>query len=158
MNVPLTLRPARLEEIVEECLGDAAAALAHKSLSVTRQIAEGLQEYPLDRALLREAIGILIIEAINGSDPVARLRVTIKSNQNALMLSVKTSGHGFNEVEREILFTGEPAAGTLARVRAIVVAHGGATWANGAAGLGTTYYISLPAIPGTAAAGASARS
>lgn len=148
MKVAPAPRPVRLDEIVEECLRDAAPALAHKSLSVTRQIAEGLTEYALDRALMKEAIGILIAEAIQGSDPVARLRVTIKSNQNALMLSVKASGHGFNEVEREILFTGEPSAGTLARVRAIVVAHGGATWANGEAGRGTTYYISLPARSG----------
>jgi K+-sensing histidine kinase KdpD len=145
MNVAVSPRPSRLDDIVEECLRDAASALAHKSLSVTRQIAEGLPDYPLDRTLMKEAVAILIGEAIGGSDPVARLRVTIKSNQNALMLSVKASGHGFNEVEREILFTGEPAAGTLARVRAIVVAHGGATWANGEAGRGTTYYISLPA-------------
>ena len=146
MNVAVSPRPSRLDDIVEECLRDAAAALAHKSLSVTRQIAEGLPEYPLDRVLMKEAVATLIGEAIEGSDPVARLRVTIKSNQNALMLSVKASGHGFNEVEREILFTGEPNAGTLARVRAIVVAHGGATWANGEAGRGTTYYISLPAL------------
>src|SRR5262245_39254669 len=108
MKVSPAPHPAHLDEIVEECLRDAEAALAHKSLSVTRQIAEGLPEYALDRALMKEAVGILIAEAIHGSDPVARLRVTIKSNQNALMLSVKTSGHGFNEVEREILFTGEP--------------------------------------------------
>ena len=98
----------------------------------------------MDRVLIKEALDCLIREAISRAAATSRLRVTIKSNRNALMFAVKAPGSGLTEPQREGLFTGEPRPGTLARARAIVVAHGGVAWANGLPGKGITYYLSLP--------------
>jgi len=147
MSIPLHLAPVRLDTVVEECLDEAAPALAARSLAVTRQIGSGLGESLMDRALVKEAVACLLAEAIRSVETGGRLRVTVKANRSAAMLAVKAPGEGLTEVQREILFTGEAKPGTLARARAIVTAHGGMAWANGRPARGATYYVTLPARP-----------
>lgn len=144
MSLTLSPTPQRLDVLVEECLKGKGPDLAARSLSVTHQIAARIPEQAMDRALMTEAIGCLLAEAIRAATPSGRLRVTVKANRNALMLAVKAPGPGMGQVQREILFTGEARPGTLARARAIVSAHGGVTWANAMPGRGATYYITLP--------------
>jgi K+-sensing histidine kinase KdpD len=137
--------PEHLDQIVEECLREAGQAGKEGGpLPVIRQLAPGLPAYPLDRALIKEAVSCLLSEAIAHLGPKARLRVTVKANRNALMLAVKAPGVGLTTDERESLFAGEPSFGTLARARSIITTHHGVVWANGLPGKGITYYVSLP--------------
>lgn len=136
--------PERLDRLVEECLAEAQPGLSRKSLSVVRQIADGIPESPMDRLLMKEAVAGLIAEAIRSSEPSGRLRVTVKSNRDALMFAVKSRGPGMTGRQREALFTGGSGHGGLARARGILTAHGGMAWANGRPGRGTTFYISFP--------------
>ena len=144
MVIALKRRPEHLDRIVGECLDEAAAALAARGVAVKRHIDAGIPDYPLDRALFKEAVGILIAEAIRVVKPVRGLRVTVKGGRNALMVAVKAPGPGLDDERRETLFAGDPAPGTLARARAIIASHEGVMWANGIAGLGITFYITLP--------------
>lgn len=140
----LNRTPERLDGLVEECLKEPTLRLKTAGRSLTRQIAPAIPEYPMDRVLIKEALGCLVREAFSRAAPNARLRVTVKANRNALMFAVKAPGPGLKADQREGLFGGEPHAGTLARARVIITAHGGVTWANGLAGKGITYYFSLP--------------
>jgi len=143
-SVAIEPRPERVEALVAECLAERAADPARATRPITSQLAPGLPEHPVDRLLMKEAIAGLLDEATRRAAPSTRLRVTLKANRNALMFAVKSPGPGLSDAEREDLFGGEPREGTLARVRAIVGAHGGVAWANGIAGKGITYYFSLP--------------
>ncbi len=144
VTIEVQERPERLDALVEECLREAARPLAERSLSVTHQIGVDLPDHPMDRPLMKEAIHCLLGEAIRSAARGARLRITVKANRSALMLSVKAPGPGLSAVQREILFTGDARPGTLARARAIVDAHGGVAWANGLPGRGATFYVTLP--------------
>ena len=144
MEMTVHRKPERLDSLLEECLREAGNDMAERSLAVTHQVGGEIPDYPLDRGLIKEAVRCLLTKAIRATRDSGRLRVTLKSNQNAVMLAVKAPGQGLTDVQREILFTGDPDPGTLARVRSIVSAHGGVTWANSMPGKGITYYLSLP--------------
>ena len=104
-------------------------------------------EYPLDRGLVTEAVAILLRAAAQRVQPGRGIRVTLRANRNALMFALKAPGEGVSDAQREALFGGEPKPGTLARARQCIKAHGGVVWANGIAGLGITYYFTLPTRP-----------
>ena len=144
----LKREPERLDNLVDECLEaclrDRAKDLTRTLPGITRHISPGIPEYSMDRDLIKEALASLIREAATRLAPPARLRVTVKANRNALMFAVKAPGAGLDEARREKLFAGEPVAGSLARVRLIIAAHGGVAWTNGLPGKGITYYFSLP--------------
>ncbi|HEY3176593.1 MAG TPA: hypothetical protein VGK94_12630 [Candidatus Polarisedimenticolia bacterium] len=144
MVIPLVRRPERLDRIVGECLDEAATDLAARRVAVRRQIDPEIPDYPIDRALFKEAIAIMMGEAIGVVNPARGLRVTVKAGRNALMIAVKAPGPGVDDARREALFTGDPDPGTLARARAIIASHEGVIWANGISGLGITYYVTLP--------------
>ncbi|HZI94591.1 MAG TPA: hypothetical protein VFE84_10140 [Patescibacteria group bacterium] len=158
-TLPLSRKPERLDQLVDECLqerrneslrsSDGERAAGQPEFA--RQIAADIPEFPMDRGLIKEALACLIREAAARVAPEARLRVTVKANRNALMFAVKAPGPGLAGPQRDKAFSGEPAAGTLARARLIIAAHGGVAWANGLPGKGITYYFSLP-IPRSAVA------
>jgi len=135
----------RLDEIVDDCLATAAAALAARNVGINRQYDRDLPEYPLDRSLVTEAVAILLRAAVQRVQPGRGIRITLRANRNALMFALKAPGDGVADAEREALFGGEPKPGTLARARDCIKTHGGVIWANGIAGLGITYYFTLPA-------------
>jgi len=144
MSSGVPLAPQRLDRIVDEVLSSAAPALAASQVGINRQYDPNLPEYPMDRALVREAVAILLDAAIKRIHPDRVLRVTLRANRNALMFALKAPGDGIPAAERETLFTGEPRPGTLARARDCIGEHGGVVWANGIAGLGITFYFTLP--------------
>ena len=144
MPIELSPAPQRLDLLVEECLSLAAPALAARGAGINRQYDPRIPEYPLDRTLVKEAVAILLAAAIERVHPGRGIRVTLRANRNALMFALKAPGDGIPDAEREALFGGEPLPGTLARARQCIRAHGGVVWANGIAGLGITYYFTLP--------------
>ena len=145
MSIKISPAPHRLDLIVDDCLASAAPDLAARGIEIKRQYDPALPEYPLDRDLVAEAVAILLHAAVQRVRSGGGIRVTVRANRNALMFALKAPGDGVPDAEREALFGGEPLAGTLARARACIKAHGGVVWANGIAGLGITYYFTLPA-------------
>ena len=144
MTIEIRPAPQRLDLIVDSCLAHAAAALAARNIGIQRQFDPHLPEYPLDPALVTEAVAILIRAAVRHVEPGRGIRVTLRANRNALMFALKSPGDGVTDAQREELFGGEPKPGTLARARECIKAHGGVAWANGIAGLGITFYFTLP--------------
>ena len=144
MTAPMKPVPRRLDRMVDACLESASEVLGAKDTGVNRQYDESLPEYPMDEALVKEAIDILLRAAIERTEPSRVLRVTVRANRNALMFALKAPGDGILDAERESIFGGEPVPGSLARARSCIGAHGGVVWANGIAGLGMTFYFTLP--------------
>jgi len=135
--------PGHLDAVVGEAMEQVRDRLAAKGILLDPQIAAGIPEHPIDPALLREALVLLLDAAIDTADTNARMRVTVKASPSALMVAIKSPGSGLSRSEREQLFDGDEAARPLARARSIVGAHGGRVWANGRQGRGLTYYLTL---------------
>lgn len=138
--VPLKPTSVRLDELVTECLDRAQAGVGARDVSIVRQVGPGVPPRDLDRALLQEAVDLILAEALRQVGEQRKLRVMVRGNSNALMLSVKVFGPGLRDDDREALFR----SGALARARSIAAAHGGTAWANGRQGRGITYYLTVP--------------
>ena len=139
MTATLHRAPARLDRIARECLAAAAASLQGHALTVDDQVAGDLPDYPMDELRMREAVGCLLEESIRRADASSRLRLTVKAGRHGIMLSVKAPGRGIDP-RRD-----QDAVPT--RAADIAAAHGGRAWANGRAGRGVTFYLTLPLPP-----------
>jgi nitrogen fixation/metabolism regulation signal transduction histidine kinase len=96
------------------------------------------------------------IDAMNGNGSIEiRTDIVKKREINYCRLSVKDSGKGISEQKNKLIFTPyfttkESGTGLgLPIVERIVNDHGGAIWFNSAAGMGTTFFIDLPAREAT---------
>jgi signal transduction histidine kinase len=97
-------------------------------------------------------IVINAIDAMDGSGAIELRTDLVKKREiNYCRLSIKDSGKGISEQEGQFVFTPyftTKASGTglgLPIVERIVNDHGGAIWFNSAEGMGTTFFIDLPA-------------
>jgi len=104
--------------------------------------------------LMQVLTNILInaIDAMNGAGLIEiRTDLVKKHDISYCRLSIKDSGKGINEQESHFIFTPyyttkESGTGLgLPIVERIINDHGGAIWFDSAPGMGTTFYIDLPA-------------
>ncbi|MCL2209212.1 MAG: ATP-binding protein [Treponema sp.] len=109
----------------------------------------------IDKNRLLQILTNLVINAIdamNGSGLIEiRTDLVKKREINYCRISIKDSGKGINEEESHFVFTPyfttkESGTGLgLPIVERIVNDHGGAIWFDSAEGMGTIFYIDLPA-------------
>jgi len=112
-----------------------------------------------DRALLSQVLINLIANAVKYTRPQTQARIEIGSEElpDAQIIFVKDNGVGFDMRYVHQLFgvfqrlhRADEFEGTgigLANVRRIIQRHGGRVWAEGAVGVGATFYFSLPRSP-----------
>jgi len=112
----------------------------------------------IDKHRLSQILTNLIINAIdamNGSGSIeVRTDLVKKRDLCYCRISVKDSGKGISKQEGQLIFTPyfttkESGTGLgLPIIERIVNDHGGAIWFDSAEGMGTTFYIDLPAEKG----------
>lgn len=109
-----------------------------------------------DRELILTSIAQLVDNAIKYSEPGSPIEITCTSTETAVVLTVRNKGIVIAQQDRERVFerfyrapeTQHLPAGTglgLSIVKKIVASHRGSVWAEGEAGYGTSFSISLPA-------------
>jgi signal transduction histidine kinase len=109
-----------------------------------------------DRELILTSIAQLADNAIKYSEPGSPIEIASTANETAVVLTVRNKGLVIAQQDRERVFerfyrapeTQHLPAGTglgLSIVKKIVASHRGSVWAEGEAGYGTTFSISLPA-------------
>jgi PAS domain S-box-containing protein len=152
-----------INAVIKESTRLATMQLQGSHVTLTTSLALDLPPVPADRVELQQVLLNLIANGIDAMDAVEpALRVLdVSSSQTAdgfVKISVKDSGVGLSGVDRERMFslsyTTKPS-GTgvgLSVSRAIVEAHGGRLWAEQNAGLGATFYFTVPAQSTIAAA------
>jgi CheY-like chemotaxis protein len=98
----------------------------------------------------------LIGNAIKFTDPGGSIQVRVEPRADELCFSVTDSGPGIPEADLPHIFDrftraskgARPGTGLgLSIAKGIVEAHGGRIWAETQAGVGSTFYFTLPRIP-----------
>ena len=157
-----SLERTGIEDVVEAVLGRLRPVLAPFALRT--QIRPNLPDVLVDPVQMDQVLTNVLENAARFSPPGAEIRVAVAAFQGSVEVTVADHGPGIPANDRELVFEpfrsldrGPGRGGTglgLAIARAVVQAHGGRMWIEGAPGGGTAVMIRLPAAPEPAAAGA----
>jgi signal transduction histidine kinase len=130
--------------------------LAHRSIGVTVDVPADIPAVRVDRGRLREALELLVEDALESLDPGGRLWLRVSGEGDGveeparLLFEVAHDGSTGepSEAHDEGLARGEAAAGAsrLERVRQVAEAHGGALDVRAASGRGQLVILELPAL------------
>jgi PAS domain S-box-containing protein len=143
---PPTLRTALLREIVE-------AALEAKPIPPEIQLECHVPhelELVADERQIRDALGNLVLNALEAMPGGGKLRVTAQGDEESITLEVADTGQGVPDVLQPLLF--EPLVSSkpmglglgLATARALVENHGGTLRCMPDGGVGARFEIVLP--------------
>jgi len=142
-----------LKEPVEEVIN--TYSNSYPAVSFNFENAEQNFQIKIDKNRLLQIITNLVINAIDAMNGTGLIEIRtdlIKKREiNYCRISIKDSGKGINEEESHFVFTPyfttkESGTGLgLPIVERIVNDHGGAIWFDSAEGMGTIFYIDLPA-------------
>jgi light-regulated signal transduction histidine kinase (bacteriophytochrome) len=145
--------PLDLEPLVREVIDDLGQMAAGRKIE---WFIDSLPTVEADPTLLRDALTQLLANAIKftSTREHARINVTARRTEGDIVVAIEDNGVGFDMKYQDQLFgvfqrlhTNAEFDGSgigLVRVRRILQRHGGRTWAEGVAGRGATFYLSLP--------------
>jgi two-component system sensor histidine kinase KdpD len=145
--------PSALDEIVESVLHRLEPTLG--SVRV-RTILRDVPEVPVDPVLIDQVVSNLLENAVRFSPPGGEVTISVVPWRSAVQVRVADQGPGIAPADRERVFepftqlgaAGPDASGGsglgLAISRAIVLAHGGRIWIEGAPGGGAAVVFELP--------------
>lgn len=155
-KAPPRMGAVDLNAAIEEVISLAAGELSKHRVSLQTELAEGLRPVHADRVQLQQVMLNLILNAIEAMSSIASgaRQLSIRTEGDAgdgLRVTVSDSGPGVAAEDHERVFepfyTTRPA-GTgigLSVCRAIVDAHSGRLWVEGAPSGGAAFRFTLPA-------------
>ncbi len=151
-----TIRPERLERVVEEAVG-VAVGQAGGAVEVARDVDPALPEVPVDAGQVRQAVLNVAVNAVQAMPRGGRLAVRVRAEGRYAVVELEDGGPGIPPDVRSRIF--EPffttkATGTglgLAVVRRIMDGHGGEVGVRGGATTGTVFSLRFPLAGPTAA-------
>jgi len=148
---------AILEPIVRKSVIMARLLAARKQMSITL-LEEGKPRPVLaDPVKMSKVFNNLIENAIKHCPPGTKIDVAVSRRKGEVLVSVHDNGPGIDQADLKTLFTPfqrtrsralseEPSAGLgLTIAKQIVGLHGGRIGVESEVGVGTTFYVSLPA-------------
>ncbi len=153
----LNLRSLDLAKLVKACLKDMSMLSESQKVSVAAQVEEGTCILA-DREAIKRLLINLLDNAIKFTLPGGSVRVGCESGDTEVVLKIADTGMGIPADEIPKLFQrfwqGEPGRSYpvgsglgLYLCQRIVEAHGGQITCQSAPGVGTTFWIKLPAAP-----------
>lgn len=140
-----------LGELVRSVAEFARAEIESAGLALELDLGSGVPAIAIDEGQIRQVLVNLLRNAREATPRGGRIRVAVRAEPEAVVLSVADTGHG---VPREVVpqifdaffTTKEHGTGLgLPLVRQIVLAHGGSIACESAPGQGTTFLVRLPA-------------
>jgi two-component system sensor histidine kinase KdpD len=145
--------PSAVDEIVESVLHRLEPALG--SVRV-RTILRDVPEIPVDPVLIDQVVSNVLENAVRFSPPNGEVTISVVPWRSAVQVRVTDQGPGIAPADRERVFEPFTQLGAarpdasggsglgLAISRAIVLAHGGRIWIEGAPGGGAAVVFELP--------------
>jgi signal transduction histidine kinase len=149
--VSLTLKPANLNEIVNDVLDLLRPQLAANKVEVRPALGQQPAYAMLDQSSMRGALLNLILNSIEAMTAGGTLSITLERTGEMLRLEIADTGPGIGEEEAKKIF--EPFYTTKAQglglgmpySRRIIEQHGGSISLSSRVGEGTTISVMLPA-------------
>jgi PAS domain S-box-containing protein len=148
---------ANIKEIVQLVINSFREEI--KKRKIKFEFKEPLEKLPqilLDVEKIKLAIENLLDNAIRYTPPEGKVTISLKSDINKIEFSIKDSGIGIPEDEKERIFTKFFRGSNVKRLETegsglglfitknIIEAHGGKIWFESKEGVGTTFYFTLP--------------
>lgn len=153
---PLRKTPLRVDTLVERVLLLLDPIAVSRDIAITREFGRSLPVVMADPDLLSQAVTNVIANAIKYSAPASEIRVSLRSNENDLLIEVADKGYGIAPEDLKRIFekfyrvgrmenADEPGTGLgLTFVREIMDSHGGYVTVESELGTGSTFTLSLP--------------
>ncbi|MBM4424913.1 MAG: hypothetical protein FJ030_16250 [Chloroflexi bacterium] len=155
----LTLEAQDFEivEVIEDAFTSVGAQFREKSISLRMDIADDIPTVEADRDAIFQIISRLLTNACAASKPNSEVIFTARAQtDNTLLLSVRDTGGGITEKDRDRVFArfyradrpliqglGDTGVG-LSIAKALTEAQGGRIWVDSEMGAGSTFHVSLP--------------
>jgi signal transduction histidine kinase len=153
-NLKLDKTPVDLLELARAVSGNFAGTLARNNLQLLTGGDSSVAS--LDRDRIGGVIANLISNAVKYTPAGGQIRVLVRDEEDAAVLSVEDDGPGIAEHERELIFerfyradksrnrdTGGTGIG-LAIVKSVTAAHGGSVEARRGRERGSIFTVTLP--------------
>jgi signal transduction histidine kinase len=153
------LETIEVNEVISEMVVMLQNEANRHSVTIRRDLAEGLPNVMADRVQLQQVLLNLMLNGIEAIRDTSG-ELTIKSkvgDDSQLLISVTDTGVGLPTENAEQIFnpfftTKSQGTGLgLAITRSIVESHGGRIWATGNSGRGATFSFTLPSRVAVAA-------
>ena len=144
------LEPTQLSELLREVLDVAAPELERAKVEVARLIPIGIPDVFVDRALLKQAVLNLVLNAVDAMPQGGQLQLTLSRRGDMAEITVGDTGKGIPLENRQkifqLFFTTRPGGSGigLASTFRIVQLHNGSIDFTSEVGRGTTFRIELP--------------
>ncbi len=150
---PVEVGAVDLAMLARDAAADARAVQPDRPVEVD---APGSIVVPGDEALLRQAVGAAVANALVHTDPRVPVTVRVRAGDGAAVLEVADTGPGMTEEVAahafDRFFRGDPGRSRhrggsglgLSIVRSVLQAHGGSASVRTAPGEGTTVVLELP--------------
>ncbi len=144
------LEPTQLSELLHEVLEVAQPELDRAKVDVARLIPIGVPDVFVDRALLKQAVLNLVLNAVDAMPQGGQLQMTLSRRGDMAEITVGDTGRGIPLENRQkifqLFFTTRPGGSGigLASTFRIVQLHNGSIDFTSEVGRGTTFRIELP--------------
>lgn len=144
------LHPCKIEDIIEKNVTFLTPQIEELRLNVVQEIAADLPEIPADSAMLHQAFLNILINSFQAMDESGCITITIRHEQNRIILNFIDDGQGIDEeIQKKIwtpFFTSKDT-GTglgLGIVKNIIQAHNGTITVSNGEPKGANVEIALP--------------
>lgn len=144
------LEPTQLADLLREVLDVARPQLEQANVQVAQLLPIGVPEVFVDRALLKQAVLNLVLNAVDAMPTGGQLQLTLSRRGETAEIMVRDTGKGIPVENRQkvfqLFFTTRPGGSGigLASTFRIVQLHNGSIDFTSEVGRGTTFRIELP--------------
>jgi PAS domain S-box-containing protein len=152
----LNLETVHLDEVVQEVVQAYQARAQNKQLSLELRLPEGMNPIEADGALLQQAVGNLVDNAIKFTPSGGRVNVDLRKTEAHIQVRVADTGVGIATMDQARLFEkfyqGQEGEGAqekglglgLAIVKSIAEQHNGRVHVESRLGEGSTFTLEIP--------------
>ena len=151
----LRCSPVNIAELVDSAITDAVSLIGDKDLTLERAIDPNLPVVHADKARVEQVLSHLLGNAIKYTE-AGQITVSVSVDEGHVIVSVADTGIGIpaehlDGIFEEFYRVDDPTAAKLKGLglglsisRRLVEMHGGKVWAESEAGIGSTFYFSIP--------------
>jgi signal transduction histidine kinase len=158
-NYIFKLEPTHLEDLVKKTIDSCQELSEKKGIIIDyKELAASLPLIMADSEKITLAVQNLIENAVKYTQPAGQVTISLKNDTNKIEFSIKDTGVGIAEEQKERIFTKFFRAPNVMRIETdgtglglfisknIIESHGGKIWFESEENAGSTFYFWLPTI------------